>query len=78
VGTVNRVIQGSKVLIEGLAKSRIGAQRLVGKTITKEGNVRGTLSSSFGGKGLIVAAFDQLPRKGETVTLRVYREFKTN
>lgn len=78
VGTVDRIIQESKVVIGGLARSRIGAQRLVGKTVSTEGNVKGTLSTAFGGKGLILAAFDQIPRKGESVILRSYREFRTN
>jgi selenocysteine-specific elongation factor len=77
VGTVDRIIQDGKVVIEGLARSRIGAQKLIGKTVTTEGNVAGILSSAFGGKGLILAAFDRIPRKGESVTLRLYREFRT-
>jgi selenocysteine-specific elongation factor len=77
IGTVDRVIQKGRVVIEGLARSRIGAQRLIGEAISTEGNAKGILSSTFGGKGLILADFDQIPREGETVTLRTYREFKT-
>jgi selenocysteine-specific elongation factor len=77
-GIVDRTMQESKVVIEGLARSRVGAERLVGKTVTTEGNVKGMLFSAFGGKGLILATFDQMPRIGESVTLRSHREFRTS
>jgi selenocysteine-specific elongation factor len=77
-GTVDRIIQESKVVIEGLAKSQVGAQRLLGKTVTTEDRAKGTIFSTFGGKGLILATFDQIPRVGESVTLRSYREFRTS
>jgi selenocysteine-specific elongation factor len=77
VGTVDRIIQGRGVVINGLARSRVGAERLKGETVSTEGNAKGTLSSAFGGKGLILADFDQIPMEGEAVTLRTYREFKT-
>ncbi len=76
IGTVDRVIQEGRVVIEGLARSRIGAERLIGETVSTGDNAKGTLSSAFGGKGLILADFDQIPREGEAVTLRTYREFK--
>jgi selenocysteine-specific elongation factor len=77
-GIVSRTNQESKVVIEGLARSRVGAQRLVGKTVTTEGNVKGSLFSAFGGKGLILANFDQVPKIGESVTLKLHREFRTS
>jgi selenocysteine-specific elongation factor len=78
IGTVNRIVQESRVIIEGLARSRTGAEQLVGKPVTTEGNVKGALLSAFGGKGLILATFDQKPRSGESVRLRSYREFRTS
>jgi selenocysteine-specific elongation factor len=75
-GIVNRLLQKGSVVVEGLAKSRIGAERIVGEKITTGRGAEGTISSAFGTKGLILATFDQLPEKNEKVLLRVYREFR--
>nr|MDO8132871.1 selenocysteine-specific translation elongation factor [Candidatus Njordarchaeum guaymaensis] len=76
VGAVTRMLPKGSVVVGGLAKSKIGAEGIVGERITTENGVEGTISSTFGTKGLVLADFDRMPEKDEKVLLRVYREFK--
>jgi len=76
VGVVTRLLQKESVIVGGLARSKTGAERIVGENITTEQGVKGNVSSTFGTKGLVLANFDQVPEKDEKVLLRVYREFK--
>ncbi|WXG42665.1 MAG: selenocysteine-specific translation elongation factor [Promethearchaeati archaeon SRVP18_Atabeyarchaeia-1] len=74
-GAVTRITPRANVIVSGLAKSKIGAEKIIGKTISKENGDNGTVSSAFGGKGLVVAEFERLPQLGEKVFLRRYRDF---
>jgi selenocysteine-specific elongation factor len=76
-GVVTRLLQRGGVVIEGLAKSKMGAERIIGERIATQYGVKGTVSSTFGTKGSVLADFENVPEKDEKVLLRVYRQFKT-
>jgi selenocysteine-specific elongation factor len=74
-GFISRITSNSVVIVGGLARSKIGAEKLIGETVSLENGRKGTVSSNFGGKGLVVADFEAIPRQGEKVSLRKYRVF---
>jgi selenocysteine-specific elongation factor len=74
-GFVSRIAPHAGVIVGGLSKSRIGAQKFIGETVTRENNSKGIISSTFGTKGFVVAEFNETPRQGERISIRKYRMF---
>nr|MDO8062131.1 selenocysteine-specific translation elongation factor [Candidatus Freyrarchaeum guaymaensis] len=70
---VVRMRRGGGWVVHGLASTRVGAERIVGRTVEAAGGVEGRIVEAFGGRGDVVVAFRGEVREGEEVYLRLLR-----
>ena len=74
VKNTNDVI--SRYVIDGLAQSKIGAEKLLKREIYTEDGIVGRIKSSFGTKGSLIAEFNEQPKDKTTVYLNKYKRVK--
>ncbi|MHA1379387.1 MAG: selenocysteine-specific translation elongation factor [Candidatus Helarchaeota archaeon] len=70
----NGLIQ--RYVVDGLAQSKIGAEKILKKEILTENGELGRIVSTFGTKGAVTAEFKHIPNNNVTVYLNKYKKVK--
>jgi selenocysteine-specific elongation factor len=65
-----------KYVIDGLAKSKIGAEKMLNKFVRTESGEEGKIISTFGTKGAVVAKFNKKPDENAVVFFKKYKKVK--
>ena len=65
-----------RYIIDNLAQSKIGAEKLLKREIYTEDGIVGRIKSSFGTKGSLIAEFNEQPKDKTIVYLNKYKKVK--
>ncbi|NHI91822.1 MAG: selenocysteine-specific translation elongation factor [Candidatus Lokiarchaeota archaeon] len=76
VGTIKDLYHRDGVIVQGLAQSKIGADKFKNKIVRTSSNIEGTIINSFGTKGLVIARFYRLPKESEEIFLEKIKRYK--
>ncbi len=65
-----------EIIIDSLAHSQFGANKLIGKHVETVSGRSGRIISAFGGKGAVIAKFSERPEDDKIVYLKKYKRYK--
>jgi selenocysteine-specific elongation factor len=75
-GSVRIQPHKDEIIIDNLANSQFGARKLIGKQVETPSGASGRILSAFGGKGALIAKFNEIVKDGEIVFLKRYKRYK--
>ncbi|MHA1786483.1 MAG: selenocysteine-specific translation elongation factor [Candidatus Helarchaeota archaeon] len=76
VGSIKDLNHREGIIIQGLAQSKIGADKIKRKKIKTSSNLEGEIIDSFGTKGLVIARFSKIPDINDKIFLEKIKRYK--
>jgi len=75
-GNVRIPSHKEEIIIDNLAHSQIGAKKLIGKQVETISGRSGKIVSAFGGRGSVIAEFNEKLKDGEIVYIKKHKRYK--